>query len=339
MNKIVSFIIPVYNAEKYIEACIESVRKQTIPEWELILVDDGSTDASPQICERFAQTDNRIRVIHQENAGPAMARNNGFDLAVGQWIAFIDGDDWIEENYLECLQPYMTEDYDFIMYSYNEVRGDRKKDRCNIGKEILLEKEELRLLVMDAIDTEKRMGKVAASRSQFWTKLYRREFLVCNHIYSDVRLRTCEDVMFNLCVYEKARKAVFLPEILYNYRILDDSACHHYSEQQVGRIKMFTEAICSVVPGIDLGENAELLVQKRILVSVVNACMLDFCHKKNPESYAVRKKQFLNLCVEEPFRSALKGNVICRFSFQKQVCMWLVKFRFFWLLTLLLRGR
>lgn len=339
MNNVVSFIIPVYNAEKYIETCVNSIINQTISMWELILVDDGSTDTTPEICDKFALMDKRIRVIHQTNAGSAVARNSGFDVANGQWVTFIDGDDWIEENYLETLQPYMKKDCNFIMYSYNEVKGATIKNRCNSEKEIALGKEEFDLLVMDVIDTEQRLEKVATSRSQFWTKLYNKQFLLQNQIRSNAELRMSQDVMFNLCVYNQANKAIFIPKTLYNYRILGDSTCHRYGEEQVIRIRKTMEAIGAYVDKTNLGQEGKVLYQKRILVSLVNSCILDFCHKKNPNSYAVRKKQFLKLCSEEPFCSALNTAVIRKFSFKKQVCMWLVKFKWFGLLTIMLRMR
>lgn len=337
MSNIVSFIIPAYNVESYIEKCIDSIINQKTNEWELILVDDGSTDATAEICDTYAQRDERIRVIRQKNAGSAVARNSGLDIAKGEWIAFIDGDDWIEGNFFETLQPYMEQDYDFIMYSYHEVRGTDRVKKCGTHDEILLEKDKFRLMVMDVIDTEKRVPEVAASRSQFWTKVYRRQFLLQNQIRLDPDLRMSQDVMFNLRVYNHAEKAIFIPQLLYNYRILDDSTCHRYSNEQVPRILKLTEAIGNYVDKTELRQEGSLLYQKRILVSLVNACRLDFCHKSNPSSYAVRRKKFLQLCAQAPFSSALRAGVIRKFSFRKQICMWLVRFRCFGLLCFFLR--
>ena len=332
----VSFIIPAYNAEKYIEVCIESVRKQTIPGWELIIVDDGSTDETSRICEQFAQLDERICVIHQENAGPAKARNNGFDRSHGQWVAFLDADDWIEEDYLERLYPYMQEQYDFIMYSYKEVYGNKTKSRCNADKDIILNKDALRLLAMDSIDTENRMNEVAPSRTQFWSKMYNRKFLAGNQIVVDASLQMCEDVMFNLRVYDKAEKGIFVSKELYNYRILDDSTCHRYCERQALRMKNLLEVMESYVHSMEL-DNAQLLMKKRTLASLVSICILNLCHKKNPNHYIVRKRKFLQLREEEPFCSALTPEVIRDFSLKKRICMWLVKFKCFGLLTIMLR--
>ena len=337
MNKKISFIVPAYNAEKYIEQCILSILEQNKCPWELIIIDDGSRDLTLQICRKYEEKDNRIKVVCQQNAGSAVARNTGLDMATGEWISFLDADDWISKDYLEKVYPYLQPEYDFIMYSYCEIKDDFFRAMCQNGEEFILQKEEFELLVKDVIDTERRLLEAAASRSQFWTKVYRREFLEKHQIRMQPELRMSQDVMFNLCVYNVAEKAIFIPELLYNYRILNDSTCHKYSEEQVPRILKIMNAIGEYVPKTNLGEEGEILFQKRILVSLVNACRLDFCHPQNPKSYTERYKAFLELRRQEPFKGALKWNIITKFSFKKQICMWFVKFRLFGLLNIFLK--
>ena len=103
MNPSISVIIPVYNAEKYVSRCIASVQAQTYSHWQMILVDDGSKDKSLEICQKYAGADNRIHVIHQENAGPGIARNVGLEYAKGKYVVFIDSDDYIEKDYFQLL--------------------------------------------------------------------------------------------------------------------------------------------------------------------------------------------------------------------------------------------
>ena len=100
----ISIIIPVYNVEDYLSMCIESVIAQTYKDWELILVDDGSPDNSGSICDEYASRDPRIRVIHKKNAGVSAARNTGIEAANGEWISFIDSDDWVDTDYLEKFE-------------------------------------------------------------------------------------------------------------------------------------------------------------------------------------------------------------------------------------------
>ena len=99
----VSIIVPVYNAEKYLERCISSIRNQTLNDIEIILVDDASKDNSPLICDEYAKTDFRIKVIHKENEGAGMARNAALEIATGEYVGFVDSDDFVEENTVSIL--------------------------------------------------------------------------------------------------------------------------------------------------------------------------------------------------------------------------------------------
>lgn len=120
----ISVIVPVYNAANYIAMCIQSVQNQTFNSWELILIDDGSQDNSLEICQKYADEDDRISVIHQENAGPGIARNTGIAKALGNYVVFIDSDDYIEKDYFQLLSKH-DEDVVFI-----NVRDVVRMDVC-----------------------------------------------------------------------------------------------------------------------------------------------------------------------------------------------------------------
>ena len=99
----ISVIVPVYNTEKYLHRCVDSILAQTFTDFELLLIDDGSTDSSGAICDESAQKDSRVRVFHKENGGVSSARNLGLDKAKGKWVTFVDSDDWIKESFLNKL--------------------------------------------------------------------------------------------------------------------------------------------------------------------------------------------------------------------------------------------
>ena len=104
-----SIIVPVYNVEKYLNKCVDSILCQTCADFELILVDDGSSDNSPIICDEYTKKDNRVKVIHKENGGQTSARNAGLEIALGEYVVFIDSDDWVSENYLELFEKAIKE--------------------------------------------------------------------------------------------------------------------------------------------------------------------------------------------------------------------------------------
>lgn len=125
----ISIIVPVYNAAKTIERCVDSIIKQTYIDWELLLINDGSNDNSPVICDRYAKQDSRIRVFHKENGGVSSARNLGLNNVNGDWVTFVDSDDWIKEKYLEHLISHVDDCIDLVIsyaYIYNEL-GKRKE--------------------------------------------------------------------------------------------------------------------------------------------------------------------------------------------------------------------
>ena len=187
MNELISVIIPVYNVEQYVERCLNSVINQSYTNLEIILVDDGSTDRSGEICDQYALKDSRIKVIHEENAGLGEARNRGLRIVSGDYICFVDSDDWIEEDYCkELIEAAERTNSDISICGYNECFKDGKMpkvkyDDCftTTGKEIL------------------HYTMIANSKYWFnisvWNKLYKRE------IISELwfKSRVYEDIMYN----------------------------------------------------------------------------------------------------------------------------------------------
>lgn len=145
MNQKISVIVPVYNAENYLNRCIESVLAQTYTDWQMVLVDDGSKDESLKVCQRYADLDNRIRVIHQENAGPGIARNTGIAAANGDYIVFIDSDDYVEKEYFQLLSGH-DEDVVFINVRNVDEQGHILNEKYmtknrRLSKDIILRRQ------------------------------------------------------------------------------------------------------------------------------------------------------------------------------------------------------
>jgi len=136
----VSVIVPIYNVEKYLGRCVDSLRGQTLYEIEILLVDDGSPDSCPAMCDRFAEEDNRIRVIHKQNGGLSDARNVGIDFSTGEYLAFIDSDDWIDADMLELLYTLCRKyDVPLAECSYRNVFSDTIKEETDCTGEVRVE--------------------------------------------------------------------------------------------------------------------------------------------------------------------------------------------------------
>ena len=212
----VSVVIPVYNVEEYLRRCVDSVLAQTLSDLEIILVDDGSPDHSPAICDEYAQADARIRVIHKTNGGLASARNAGMRMAQGAYLFFLDSDDWLEPDGLEKLCA-VAEQYpvDFVRYRairtgwpgleehvpcrFEEVRelSEGLYDEARIVCEVYPRLLATRQLTMGAI--------VGA-----WGSLYNRSFLTENRLWFDESVLFSEDLIFSAKVVRAAKRFYFV---------------------------------------------------------------------------------------------------------------------------------
>ena len=205
----ISVIVPVYNVEEYLEECLESIKNQTYTNIEVILVNDGSTDGSREICERFCQKDSRFKLINQENQGQSVARNRGVKESAGEFIMFVDSDDVIKKNVLEVLLPYMKTEVDIV-----ECRMTRKKEEFYLNKPSKI--------VFEGNAKEAILNCIAIKEVKFCpvTKLYRREIVekvpfLEGYIY--------EDVFTGINYLKHMRKIVVVDYIGYYYRVPPNS--------------------------------------------------------------------------------------------------------------------
>ena len=170
-KKMISVIVPVYNVEKYLPACLDSICHQTLKELEIILVDDGSTDNSGRIAEQYALQDKRIRVVHQRNGNPGATRNVGLELATGEYIGFVDSDDWVKTDYLKDLYEALLSDDSksgLIVHGFVECLPDgRVISEIKLQDKILKEKQFADAFIQDDIC---RLGYICS-------KLYRKDLI------------------------------------------------------------------------------------------------------------------------------------------------------------------
>jgi len=239
----VSVIIPVYNTEKYLAACVESVLQQTDVFLEIILVDDGSTDASPRICDDYAQRYENIRTVHINNSGPATAKNEGLRLAQGSYIALTDSDDKMEPL---MLSKMVTAGYkhnaDIVCCNYKQIDEQGNVSHLNSTNQVYVLNHEEGLIHFFSKD------KIY---SQCWTKLYKRQMLNEHHIENDPGLRTDEDFIFNIRAFVHAKTTVIVDEPLYEYTHREGSLAHayfkshinQYIDNRIQRVKVTQDAV------------------------------------------------------------------------------------------------
>lgn len=246
-NLLVSIIVPIYKVEEYLDECVESIINQTYSNIEIILVDDGSPDRCPQLCDEWAKKDNRIKVIHKENGGVSSARNAGITLAKGEWVWFVDSDDTAQINALEELSEYFNA-ADLIVFNAKIDKLYTKDEKF-----------------FDSYYFRYQFG------FEPWNKLYKKSIIVDNDLRFDTEENVGEDLLFNITYYQYADKYKFSTSKYYNYRVREDSAMQSNNEKRLEQqLRLYSKIYDIYKNKLD----ERILVQLFImhLISGINQC-------------------------------------------------------------------
>lgn len=223
MGDIISIIVPIYRVEQYLDQCIQSIQNQTYKDLEIILVDDGSDDQCPQICDRYAQHDKRIKVIHKKNGGIDSARKAGISIATGKYVGYVDGDDWIESVMYEQLLAYAHQyEVDIVESGAVEFWGEKEKTRtsylaegCYKGKDFV-EKVESKILYAGVFFQ-------FGISPYMWSKLFLREKLMNYQMIEDLTNIVHNDTMVALPCITEAKNVYISHNCYYHYRVRTSS--------------------------------------------------------------------------------------------------------------------
>lgn len=210
MSVKVSIIVPVYNSAKTLRRCADSILNQDFTDYELFLVDDGSTDDSGAICDEYAALDNRVHVIHKNNSGVSDTRNTALDLAHGTYIQFLDSDDWITPDATKLLvRTAEKNNCDLVIADFYRVNGERVSQKGDIDEDAVLSKEEFSHHMME--------NPADFYYGVIWNKLYRRDIIEKHELRMNAQINWCEDFMFNLEYIRHARRFYALHTPIYYY--------------------------------------------------------------------------------------------------------------------------
>ena len=231
MNPSVSIIVPVYNAEKTIRRCIESILHQSCGDFELLVVDDGSPDSSGAICDAYAAGDARVRVFHKENGGVSAARNLALEQARGKYIQFLDSDDWITPDAtLLLLRAAEEHEADLVISDFYRVVGERVSVKGDIAEGSVLTQEEYAAHMME--------NPADFYYGVLWNKLYRRSIVERYRLRMDEEISWCEDFLFNLEYIRCARRFYALNVPIYYYVKTKGSLASQISISKTVRMKL-----------------------------------------------------------------------------------------------------
>lgn len=273
MNSLVSVIVPVYNVEKYINRCLDSIVSQSYSNLEIILIDDGSKDSSGILCDDWASRDKRIKVIHKQNAGLGMARNSGLEVASGKYVIFIDSDDFIDHNMIKSMLSSMINNNSESCYcSYYTYSNDSQKvlDRYSFESRVISGKD----LLLDILGSEPECSLDYNKSMSVWLVLYSRDIITKNNImfYSE-REYISEDLLFNTMYFSMIDKVSVMDECLYYYCINNMSLSHRYYSDRIEREKKIYFKVCEIL-GENLNKKDFLTRYNRLFLGRVRNCIM-----------------------------------------------------------------
>ncbi len=331
----VSIIVPIYKVpQRFLCQCIESCINQTLKEIEIILVDDGSPDDCGNICDKYACKDTRVKVIHKENGGVSSARNIGIKNAIGEWIMFLDSDDWFEVNAVEIALQFVCK-YNSDLIGFNHYYNSEKQEwlRKHISPYIIERKgRELKWFVLDMMfpfyDSCINSVETGAIRS-VWGKLYRRNIISDNEMKFVEGLKISEDALFNIDYISYSKSVVLVDEYLMHYRVHSKSIMQRYNEDVLAineyaldnyylRIKNNWDDLDFQVAF--LGMAAEC---------VFRSMKMKFLHKDCPDNFPKKIKQFKESLKSEIYQKALQTSGYSHLPMGKKQIMYCIKYKFY----------
>ena len=270
----VSIIVPVYNVERYLRQCLDTLVNQTYQNVEIICVDDGSTDASSEILTEYALKNSRVRVIRQKNSGLSAARNVGFSFATGEYVMYVDSDDWIDVRTCEKA-VFKAEEHaaDLVMWPYIREFPDHSAPKAIFSEEKTFHAAECRELqrrMIGLLGTELAHPENADALCTVWGKLYRRELIAQNEIhFTDLqRIGTYEDGLFNLHYLAHVKNATYIPDYLSHYR-KNSGMTSKYRKELAAQWKNLFSDMRSYIELEKCGSDFDAALNNRISLSII----------------------------------------------------------------------
>lgn len=312
-NVKVSIIVPVYNVEKYIAQCIESLQQQTYPNIEIVLVDDGSTDRCPEICDSYSKSDNRIVVIHKENQGLVNAWIDGTRISTGQYLCFVDSDDWVEKDMIAEFVAVSNSNYEEIICSdlwiEFDSRREERKNQLNPGE--YLENELKGIWENGILGNEQRL--IMFSRC---TKLITKSLIENNIHFCEKNIRMGEDLNIILPALLDCKRLVVLDKKFYHYRQNNNSMIHVYDSNMYQDIQSLHRAMKHILEQKKIKNVNELAGKEYI--------MLLFLVVKNELKGNKEYIRYIKeICKDSDNRTILKSYTL-KLTDKANICIWFV---------------
>lgn len=347
----VSIIIPVYNVEKYIERCVNSLKNQTLTDIEIILVDDSSTDSSLKICKSLAKEDPRIKVITKVNEGAGYARNAALEIATGEYIGFVDSDDYVEKDmFLTLYNKAIEYGSDLVMSGVKFVDGNMFSEQGDCVQKNYFEndthfetEEELKKLRMGIIGATPDDADDSKYGMSIWKNLFRHEIIKENNLkFESEREMLSEDALFMVDFIACIKKATGIKNAFYNYCRNGDSISKSYKKDRFQKSLVFVKEaqkrFCK-----DIEENEYRIYIDRFWQAMCRViCSQEIMHAQEKGVKYVQLRQRLKaVCTHELTQKTLNSYPIFKLPLKQRVFAYAMKYKLYFLLKLLvgLRSR
>lgn len=333
---LISVIVPIYKVEKYLEACVESLVYQSYEKLQIILVDDGSPDDCPRMCDQWKEKDSRIEVIHKANGGLGDARNAGLKSAIGEWISFIDSDDYIGLNtYEDCIKKIIKTGADICYFGCAHISDDGKKrsdgvifpesicGKENLGRELL----------------PKCFGKLRSDPYDIgaaWMGIYKKELFEKNDIwFVSEKEYLSEDYIFTADICHKAQCVTFLNGDYYFYRENVKSLSNSYRKDRFEKIEKFYWNRIEYIKRKELGEESAYRAAIRFWDTTFGCLFQEIGNRQLDKKKKYRRLQ--EVCDSHIGRILLNGKIIRQFRYSKRVLFFAIKYKQCTLLYILMK--
>jgi len=294
----ISVIVPVYNVESFLPQCIESLQSQTLTDFELILVDDGATDTSSSICDAYARKDVRLKVIHKSNGGLSSARNAGLDLALGDFVAFVDSDDWVEPEYLQTLwEAAVHTNSSVAICGYHLALASGRRTSVptlsNSGLQIYQGSDVESKFLFPLFGSVPEQSTLAGLDSpSVWKRLYQKKILGGIRFQSE-RIYLAEDLLFSLDLFPRVERVVICGYHGYNYRYNPASLDRGYRSDRWALYQNLIQYLQARIPAAGIDECKQRL-GRRYAESAIFA-VWNLFSKGNSQGFYEKKKTFAEI--------------------------------------------
>lgn len=305
-----SIAVMIYNIEKYLPVCVDSIVAQKGDDIEIILIDDGSTDNSANICDEYAKNDSRVRVIHQKNAGVAAARNVAIDEAKGKWLIQVDGDDVLLENAIDYCREYVNNDADLLQFDSVEFVDIPSVEQWSPkGEEMIITDDILKEYHLQLIDrSNPKIDFPTYNLNPAWSKMWNMEFLRKNDLHYDPKVVKGEGTLFTFTCSYLMKKVKIIPKPIYGYRINPTSIMHRFSADILDNQIVQSETYQRIISEHNESNNEVIInaLSKRGMYLIENAINLGISHPDCPWNAAKCEAWCKKLCSLNWVQDAVK---------------------------------